>query len=363
MSKVIFPKFNTSGRDEFFITLNKRVELYFKENKLSKKGGARMAFKTIVVLGLYFATHLTLILGGWQSVAMVLFLYALAGLAKSIVGLAVMHDANHGSLSKNKKINNFVSYTLNMIGGHNTNWKIQHNYLHHSFTNIHGVDEDIQTAAMLRFSPNEKRRWIHRFQFLYAWFFYGLMTLHWVVSKDIIQIIRYNKKGLLKAQRTNLTRELVIIVVSKILYIGYTVVLPFMMLDVSFWTILGGWLLMHFIAGLVLALIFQPAHVVPDTEFPKMDETGSVENKWAVHQLKTTMDFAKSSRLFSWFVGGLNFQVEHHLFPHICHVHYKKLSKIVESTCAEFKIPYYSEPTFVGALWEHAKLLHRFGRR
>ena len=161
------PRFNTQGRDEFFITLNKRVEEYFKSNKLSKKGDYRMWFKTAVVLGTYFALYGVLIGGGWQSFTMILTIYGLLGLSKAVIGLAVMHDANHGSLSKNKKVNDFVSYTLNLIGGHNTNWKIQHNYLHHSFTNIHGVDEDIQTAPFLRFSPNEKRRSVHKFQYLY----------------------------------------------------------------------------------------------------------------------------------------------------------------------------------------------------
>ena len=153
-----------------------------------------------------------------------------------------------------------------------------------------------------------------------------------------------------------------IIVVSKIIFYAYTLVIPLMALETAWYSVFLGWVLMHIVSGVILAAIFQPAHVVKETEYPEMNEEGNVENQWTIHQLSTTMNFAPTSELFSYFVGGLNFQVEHHLFPHICHQHYKAIAPIVEETCKEFDVPYYSKKTFLGAVVDHTQLLYRFGR-
>jgi linoleoyl-CoA desaturase len=120
---------------------------------------------------------------------------------------------------------------------------------------------------------------------------------------------------------------------------------------------------MQYIAGFLLAIIFQPAHVIDGTEYPEPDENDNLENSWAIHQMLTTTNFGNKSRWFSWYVGGLNFQIEHHLFPHVCHVHYRKIAGIVKETAAEFGVPYKSAATFVGALAGHARLLRELGRR
>lgn len=356
------PRFVSKSKAEFTKTLNKRVEKYFKENGISKKGNWKMIIKFILVFAAYFVPFGFMLTGNFQSAAGVLGLYFLMGIGQSLIGLSIMHDANHGSLSKNRKINDIVSYSLNLIGGNSINWKIQHNFLHHSFTNVHGMDEDISSIPILRFAPQTKRLAIHKFQFLYAWFFYGLMTFSWTVAKDMIQLVSFDKRGLLKMQRTTFAREMAIIVVSKIIFYAYTLVIPLMALETAWYSVFLGWVLMHIVSGVILAAIFQPAHVVKETEYPEMNEEGNVENQWTIHQLSTTMNFAPTSELFSYFVGGLNFQVEHHLFPHICHQHYKAIAPIVEETCKEFDVPYYSKKTFLGAVVDHTQLLYRFGR-
>jgi linoleoyl-CoA desaturase len=137
---------------------------------------------------------------------------------------------------------------------------------------------------------------------------------------------------------------------------------PLVLTSLLWWQVLLGIVIMHYIAGFILAIIFQPAHVIDGTEFPLPDENRTLANNWAVHQLLTTTNFGNGSRWFSWYVGGLNFQIEHHLFPNICHVHYRKIASIVQSTAHEFGLPYKSSRTFLSALAGHAKLLRDLGK-
>ena len=187
------------------------------------------------------------------------------------------------------------------------------------------------------------------------------MTLYWFLAKDFEQLFRYRGKNLLEGQGLTFNQALTQIILVKSIYAVVTLILPLIFLPFAWWQITLGFLLMHFISGLILALIFQPAHVIEETEFFMPDKDISVENNWAIHQLLTTSNFAQKSRIFSWLVGGLNFQVEHHLFPHICHVHYRNLSKIVKQTAEEYNIPYYQHETFRGAVTSHFKLLHALG--
>jgi linoleoyl-CoA desaturase len=248
----------------------------------------------------------------------------------------------------------------NFLGAYHVNWKIQHNVLHHSFTNVHEHDEDISNPVM-RLSPNQERKKIFRFQAFYAPFFYGIMTIYWLVSKDFQQLGRYNKKKLLEGQGLTLKKAIAQVAFNKAWYVALTLVLPMIVVALPWWQTLLGFIIMQFICGLLLALIFQPAHVIQETDFYKTDSYGSLENNWAIHQLKTTSNFADRSILFSWFIGGLNYQIEHHLFPNICHVHYKKMSKIVKETAKEFNIPYYQHKTFFGAVRSHFSLLNQLG--
>jgi linoleoyl-CoA desaturase len=279
------------------------------------------------------------------------------------IGLSIMHDANHGSYSNKSWVNDMLGYSLNIIGGNAFNWKVQHNVLHHTYTNIHDVDEDISPRGVLRMTPHGPWKPFHRFQHMYAWFFYGLMTLVWVSVKDFVRIGKYEKDGLVKRQKTTIAKEWLILVGSKIVYFIYILVIPMMVLSVTWWQWLIGFLVMHYIAGFILAIIFQPAHVIDGTQYPLPDEEGKMENSWAIHQLHTTTNFGNNNAVLSWYCGGLNFQVEHHLFPNVCHVHYKKISAIVKQTAAEFGLPYKNADTFTQALVLHGKLLKELGKK
>lgn len=355
-------KFNRNDQRNFVSELRLRVNNYFQENNISRYANRRMVIKTIALIAFFAVPYGIVVSGRAAHPGLLVLLWALMGLATAGIGFSVMHDANHGAYSRNKTVNTVLGYLMNLIGGNTINWRIQHNVLHHSYTNVSGMDEDIDAGKILRFSPHQERYWFHRFQHIYAWFFYGLMTFMWITTKDIRQLIRYSRSGLLSTQGVTLSWALAELIITKVIYYGYLLVLPMIMLDIPWYMTLLYFSMMHFILGLTTACVFQMAHVMDETAYPLPDEEGNLENSWAVHQLLTTANFAPKSRIMSWYVGGLNFQIEHHLFPNICHIHYPKLSRIVRETAERFGLPYNVQPTFLAALGNHAKMLRQLGR-
>jgi len=277
------------------------------------------------------------------------------------VGFSIMHDANHGSYSKNKTVNHIMGYFIHFVGGYRKNWQIQHNVLHHSFTNVEGYDDDIKTP-LIRMSPDQPQKKVFRYQAYYAPLMYGIMTLYWSTAKDFAQLFKYNKSNLLKSQGLTFSKALFEILFTKTWYYIITLVLPLIFIDLPWYQILLGYVLMHVVCGIFLALVFQPAHVIEETKFFVTDENGSIDNNWAIHQMETTSNFAHGAKLLSWFIGGLNYQVEHHLFPNICHVHYKNISKIVKKTAEEYGVPYHAHKTYYEAVKSHFSLLNQLGK-
>lgn len=356
------PKF-ARGQSEFYATLTQRVNAYFKNNNIQRTANTEMVVKTVFMFALFFVPYIFLITGTFPNLPVFYGLYFIMGLGTAGIGLSVMHDANHGAYSNKPWVNNLLGFSLNVVGGHAFNWKIQHNVLHHTYTNVHDVDEDISPRGVLRMAPGSDWKPMHRWQHIYAWFFYGLLTLVWITFKDFQRLIRYNQEGFVKRQNASIRREWAVMLISKLIYAGYVVILPMMLLPVGWGHVLLGFLLMQFVAGFILAIIFQPAHVVEGTEYPVADMEGNLENNWAIHQLHTTTNFGHRHKLFSWYVGGLNYQVEHHLFPNICHVHYREISKIVERTAREFGLPYKSKDTFAQAIVAHTRMLKELGKK
>ena len=353
-------RFTNPNQTEFVRTLRKRVDNYFKENKIKKTGGWDLKFKAVFMLGLYTVPYFVMLFHGVTNAWAMLGLSFLMGLGMAGIGFSVMHDANHGSFSRKKWLNKFLGFSINFLGGNVNNWKAQHNIMHHSYTNIHGHDEDINPGNVLRFSPHAEKKKFHKYQHVYAWFLYCLMTLSWTFSKDFGDVIRYKKNGLLKQLKTTLTKEMSLIIITRIVYFIYMVAIPLIFMDITWWQLIIGFLTVHFVAGFTLAAIFQLAHVMEETDFPEPKD-GSVLNQWAVHQLNTTLNFANKNRILSWFVGGLNYQVEHHLFPNISHIHYRNIAPIVEKTAKEYNLPYYSQPSFREALANHGRMLYQLG--
>ncbi len=353
-------KFSRQINQEFAVTLKKRVNDYFKESELSLNGNSQMAFKSILALGSYFTSLGIVIFSGTTNLWLLFGLYIFMGFSAAFIGTAVMHDALHSSFSKNKWVNRVMGISAVMLGADPNMWKFQHNVLHHTYTNIEHADEDIASRYIFRFTPNQPKRWFHRYQHIYAVFFYGISTMLWVSYRDFVKIVTYRKMGLIKSKKefSNLWVKLV---VRKLVYYGVFIVLPIVMTPLPFWLVLVLWATMMFIAGLMLSLIFQSAHVVPTTSFVAQ-ESAEIEENWVVHQIVSTSNFAMHNKVLSWLIGGLNYQVEHHLFPHICHVHYPGIAKIVQETTKEFDLPYYAEKTFFSAVMKHFKMLRALGK-
>jgi linoleoyl-CoA desaturase len=363
LSKVDIVRFAPKNGEGFFDTLKKNIDDYFKQNDLAHHGNAALKWKSVAMIALFFVPSILINTGVAAGNPFLFFsLWFLMGLGMTGIGCAVHHDSNHGSYSNNKRVNNIVGDIVNVVGGYDVTWRIQHNILHHTYTNIEGLDEDIDTGGLMRFSPNSKKHPLHRFQHIYGWFLYCLLTLQWVTYKDYRLLFLYNAKGLLKKEKISLRGALVELSIYKVIYFGYALVLPIMFSGMSWQYVVAGFLLLHAVAGLALSCIFQLAHVLESSEFNMPNDDRRMENSWAIHQLLNTADFSPKSKTLFWFVGGLNYQVEHHLFPHISHVHYPQISKIVKETAQQYGVPYKVMPTFVGALSEHAKMLKKMGK-
>ena len=353
-------KFANNRDKEFYQVLRDRVSEYFKSEKISRHANGNMVIKTIFMFSLLFTPYMFIVAGGIESVWLTMLLWAITGLGMAGVGFNVMHDANHKSYSSKPWVNKWLGYSMNLLGGNAEMWKYQHNVLHHTYTNVESADQDINGPFFIRLSPHSKRYWIHRYQVLYAWFFYGLSTFAWVTYKDFVQIFNYRNLGLIRNAK-GMRKEMAQLIAWKLIYYAYILVLPLIFSPLAWgWTILG-FAIMHFTTGLAMTLVFQTAHVMPECEYPLPDDGGQHEHSWVVHELLTTTNFGPKSKVFSWFIGGLNYQVEHHLFPKICHVHYPKLSRIVAQTAREFNVPYNSQKTFIGAVVQHFKMLYQLG--
>ncbi|RYE25735.1 MAG: acyl-CoA desaturase [Sphingobacteriales bacterium] len=321
-----------------------------------------MRVKTIVMVSLYFVPF-AVILSGLGAVSPWLFyaLWITMGIGIVGIGASVMHDSNHGSYSENDRVNNALGALLNLIGGYDQNWKIQHNILHHTYTNLDGLDEDIEGTVLIRMSPHRPLWGIHKYQHIYSWGLYSLMNLMWVFVKDYKLIFRYHKNDLLRKQKLTLRKAVIHVTLIKSTYLIATLGLPLLVSGMEVYQVLLGFLFMHMVAGLSLACIFQPAHVMETSGFEQPSDENKMENSWAVHQLLNTTNFAPKSTVTSWFIGGLNYQIEHHLFPQICHVHYPKLSKIVKKAAEERGLPYNVQPTVLKALLLHGSMLRTLG--
>ncbi|HEX5555526.1 MAG TPA: acyl-CoA desaturase [Chitinophagaceae bacterium] len=351
-------KFNNKLKP-FKEALDTKVQEYFKNSQIPRTGNWHLFAKTAVLIPLATVIYLTLII--FHPVAWVAILLCVAmGLVLSFIGFNIMHDGAHGSYSKNKTVNEIMGLTMNVMGGSDYLWKVKHNIVHHTYTNITGEDEDIDKMPILRFSPEQKRYWYHRYQYIYAPVLYLFSSLSWILFND------YQKYFTRKIEATKIPpmkwKDKIIFWASKVMNISIFLVIPSFVF--GFLPAVVGLLIMHGVLGLTLSFVFQMAHCVEDTRFPAPSpDSNKIENEWALHQVATTANFAMRSRLASWILGGLNFQIEHHLFPRISHIHYRALSPLVLETCQEFNVPYIAYPTFSKAVISHMRHLRNMGRK
>lgn len=356
------PTFSRDQNSDFAKTLRKRVNLHFKTNKTSRNANSTMVTKTVIMLALFFVPITFLSTGMVSSTGWLFIAYLCSGLGMAGIGMGIMHDAIHGAYSKNKTINTLLGYSLNLTGANAAVWKIQHNVLHHTYTNIDHADDDLNAPFFLRFSPHAKHYWAHQFQHIYIWFFYGISTISWITSKDFVRLNRYKAMGFFDG-KNEYRNALMSMIAWKLVYYSYALVLPMIMLPFSWGVILLAFLGMHFITGLLVSIVFQVAHIMPENEFPLPNEQGVMKDDWYRHQFATTANFSPNSKVLFWLIGGLNYQVEHHVLPDVCHVHYKGLTDLVADTAREFGMPYNVNKSFIGAIRTHTSMLRELGKK
>lgn len=351
------PKFSNVSQS-FHAELKKRINDYFGQAGKSPTGNFSLFFKAAVLILSFLFVYIHLVFFTPTTWLALTECVILGGLTAAI-GFNIMHDGMHGSFSKYKWLNNLAGLTLNFLGANNFMWRSKHNIIHHTYTNIEGIDDDIEAKPFLRLCETQKYYKVHRFQHWYFWAAYSLLYLWWVFVTD------YKKYFTKKIGPTPLKKMHAMDHVSfwafKLLHIGLFVVLPIYTVGFSTWIV--GFLVYGMFAGFVLSIVFQLAHTVEHTHFPQANiETGKMEDEWAIHQIKTTANFATRNKFICWWVGGLNFQIEHHLFPRISHVHYPAISKIIKKACEDFGITYIEYPKMrlaVASHWAHLKHLSR----
>ncbi|MEN8765371.1 acyl-CoA desaturase [Wenyingzhuangia sp.] len=354
--------FSRESNNQFFKTLNQRVNKYFKDNNLKRTGNWVLYTKAALMLSLLFVSYLSIIIFPMHNLLRVL-LCGMMGLGMAGVGMNVMHDSNHGSFSSRWWVNQLMGNTIYILAGNVYNWKVQHNLLHHTYTNVEGIDEDIDIQGVLRLSPFEPWKRFHKYQRFYAFFLYGLLTIQWALVVDFRQTPKYIKQKLSAEGELNATKEWSLLVMTKIVYYLFWLVLPLLVMNVMWYQWLVGFMVMHYVAGFVLSTVFQLAHITDAIEVVSAEKLEKEKRSWAAHQLQETANFATQNKFVSFFLGGLNFQIEHHIFPTISHVHYKDISKIVKKTAKEFQLPYHEYETVKEALKAHINQLVVLGKQ
>lgn len=353
---MVTPKFSGSSAS-IHAELKKRVNEYFDNHEIAPTGNIGLYTKALILLLGYLAVYTHLVFftpGAWLAIPECIIL----GLLTSGIGFNVMHDGAHGSFSSNKTVNAAAALTLDFLGGSSAMWRNKHNIVHHTYTNLDGIDDDIEAGPWLRLAPGQKRYKLHKYQHLYFWALYGLLYLMWIFFTDYKKYFK-GKVGEVPLKKLD-TADHILFWGFKVLHFSMVVLLPIYLCGFLPWLI--GFFIYAFSTGVVISIVFQLAHTVEETGFPEVTAANKVEDEWAVHQLKTTANFAPDNKIVTWFVGGLNYQIEHHLFPKISHAHYPRISKIIKKTCEEWNVPYLEHPKMRTAIASHVSHLKNMGR-
>jgi len=345
------------GDNAFHAELKRRVKAHLRAAGRSERDCPAMYFKTAVILASFASVYGLLVFAAaewWQALPLAIVL----GLTVVAIGFNVMHDGSHEAYSNRRWVNRAAAMSLDLVGGSSYFWHWKHNVFHHTFVNVIGYDTDINLAGLGRLTPHHPRTWIHRWQHLYVWFLYGVMVIKWQIYDDF-RLALTSRMGDHRFSPPRGSQWLVFFA-GKLVFLSLAFAIPLALHPV--WAVAATYGVMALTTGIVLAVVFQLAHCVEQAHFPLASGTGRIDKPWAVHQVETSVDFARHSRVAAWLLGGLNFQIEHHLFSRICHVNYPAIAPLVEQTCREFGVVYHYNTTFLAALRSHYRWLRALGR-
>jgi linoleoyl-CoA desaturase len=338
--------------------VTERVNAYIAENKLPIRDLPAMYIKSAIVIACWLGIYLLALLGGLSLWADALLCVAFA-FPMAAIAFNIGHDATHGAYSDNPRLNRVLGNVMELIGLNSFVWWHRHS-IHHTYPNIGGLDEDLETSGLLRLSPHEEWKPYFRLQMWYAPLLYCFTAFDFI-RRDAL-VFCTGRMGQFRIYPKMKASDRIIFVVGKLFFLSFMLGLP--MLLFPWWQVLIGFMITMVSLGLIIAAINVLPHLVEKADFPEpVGQPLHIENEWAIHQIQTTVNFAPGSFLVSNYVGGTNYQIEHHLFPQICHMHYPRISPIVRQTCEEFGITYLVYPTVGAALRSHVRTLREFGRK
>lgn len=340
--------------DSFFARLKEKVDHYFETQNTSPAGDANLFLKGLTQFGCAIALYSVLVFVSpplWLAIPLAILL----GFNLAVLGFNIMHEGGHQSFSSYGWLNSLAGYTLNILGGNIYFWKVKHNVNHHTFTNIEGIDSDIDVRPFMRLHPNQSLHRIHRYQHIYWFVLYGISYLAWVFYEDFAKYFKGRIASHMKPMNLPV-REHIIFWITKIFYVVIFLAIPVLWL--GWLKAMIGFLIVSCSCGLFISIVFQLAHVVVGNDFPVSKK---IDTEWAIHQINTTSNFGTSNKFLFWTLGGLNFQVEHHLFPKISHIHYPQISRLVKETCREFGIAYHEYASMAQAFAAHLFYLRKMG--
>jgi linoleoyl-CoA desaturase len=340
---------------EFEHDVRRRVAEYFAVAGGSRHGDAGMVLKSLVLGTAYFGSYALLLTGQlpWPAAWLTC---VVMGLGLAGLGFCVAHDALHGAYASNPAINRLLGFAFECLGGNGYAWRLSHNGAHHSLPNVSGHDEDVDVTPAIRLSPHSPHKAIHRHQHLFAFGLYALATLNWAFVRDYVYFLRRRPDDPVRSG-ADWAR---LLIGKACFYLAMAA--PFVVIASPAWEIVVGLLTMQLTAGLTLGIVFQLAHTVESVEHSAASKMPLAKAAWAAHQLRTTCNFATRNRVLSWYVGGLNHQIEHHLFPRVCHVHYPRIRQIVEAAAQRHGLPYNHIPGFCEAIGSHYRMLRKLGQ-
>ncbi len=283
--------------------------------------------------------------------------------ALTAAATCVFHDANHASFSTSRVVNRLAGYTGDLLGASSWIWRFKHNNLHHGNTNMVGIDADIAQAPFARLAPQQPWHPWHRYQHLYMWALYGFLTLQWFLISDFVDLKKHGI-GAHEFARLPRRRDVAMLALGKVLHAGWAIALP--LVYHRWWVVLVFYLAISWSVGLLLATMFQLAHCAGYTEFPAADAPRRGSD-FIAHQLRTTADVhcrtRVGSRTLHWVMGGLDFQVEHHLAPRLPHTVYPLVAERLRRACTQRGLTVHSHPTPWQAVKSHARWLKAMGTR
>lgn len=349
----------TFGNGGAFMQETRReVEQYLARGHTRLRGSLLLFAKAPVAIGFTVASWVVLIFVRPGVAAAFLCLGGIV-LGALLTAFCVQHDANHGSYFRRRRLNHLLGWTADaLLGFSSYAWRVKHNVAHHTYTNIDGFDDDARQVPLARFAPSQESKPWYRFQHLYIWPMYTLMGLRLQTVGDITVFVR----GSVGESTLRLPRgwHLAGVIVGKAIFVTWAIAIP--LLVYPWWAVLLAYIGFAMITSLIMATTFQLAHCVEEASFMSAEQARASRPIWAVHEVESTVNFCPRNPVLTWALGGLNFQIEHHLFPLLPHTHYPKIAEIVQRNCVKHGIRYSSQPSLRAALRSHTLHLRTMGR-